>query len=141
MKELQLYTTKEQSDALVKAGLKPSTADMHYKDYFNDGGWCASLCYDEEDAKNGGDKYVPCWSGANLFALLPKKVYDDECFYPITMEVPDDGSAVFIEYEFLVSFEGETLTEALCNAMLWVLENTEAKEDGIYIKDTIYDKK
>lgn len=141
MKEEVLYTTKEQSDALVKAGLKPSTADMHYKDYFNDGGWCASLCYDEEDAKNGGDGYAPCWSGANLFALLPKKVYDDEFFYPIAMEVPDDSKAVVIEYEFLVSFDGESLTEALCNAMLWVLENTEAKEDGIYVKDTIYDKK
>lgn len=135
MKELQLYTTKEQSDALVKAGLKPSTADMHYNNYFNDGDWCASLCYDEEDAKNGGDKYAPCWSAGNLFALIPKKIYDDEFFYPIAMEVTDDGKAVVIEYEFLVSFEGESLTEALCNAMLWVLENTISKKNDVYVKE------
>ncbi len=134
-KEELYYTTKEQSDALVEAGLKPSTADMHYNDYFNDNDYCASLCYDKEDAERGGSKYAPCWSGANLFALLPKKIYDDECFYPIAMEVPDDGKAVLIEYEFLVSFEGESLTEALCNAMLWVLENTETKKDGIYVKE------
>lgn len=77
------YTSIEQSEKLLKLGVNPETADMHYPDYYFDGnanGPC-NTSYKEQIENlihnfiNPNTKrIVPCWSVGALLELIPTPV-------------------------------------------------------------------
>lgn len=137
-----MYTALPQSRRLVELGLKPSTADMHHFNISENGDYCTALCYDRSDAKwhekYGGD-YIPCWSGANLFGLLPTEVYDMDCYHALEVTRGDsehlESGTYFISYCDLVTFAGGTFTEAAFKAMEWILTKTKKRKCGRMLQD------
>lgn len=87
--KMKHYTTVEQSKKLVKLGLNPDTADMHYFD---------RLIHNVDDKRISLDSYsialehtydandiLPCWSLGALMDLMPKikEHSDDGGCYPV----------------------------------------------------------
>jgi hypothetical protein len=66
----RLYTDREQSDTLEKAGLKGETSDLVYPEK-TDGGH-----YDIPSMREGmeGRNDIPCWSAGALLEIIPEKI-------------------------------------------------------------------
>lgn len=69
----QVCTTKEQSERLLKLGLKPETADMHHYKW-SEGYWDIYTC-----PPRGSDSYyIPAWSLHRLVQLMPPYLHLDK---------------------------------------------------------------
>ena len=64
----QICTSKSQSEALLKLGLKKETADCCY--YYYDGEYLIAFA---EDAKYPSD--IPAWSLHRLIEMMPEEMY------------------------------------------------------------------
>lgn len=72
----QICTTKEQSQRLLKLGLKPETADMHHYKW-SEGYWDTYTC-----PPRGSDScYIPAWSLHRLIEIYSTP--DESCVVTI----------------------------------------------------------
>lgn len=71
----QWWTTLEEAQALIQAGLDPNTADMHIIHLDNGTSGCldTGLGYSKWDSTHE-EGYLPCWSFGALLALMPWRI-------------------------------------------------------------------
>jgi hypothetical protein len=66
-----IYTTKEQSERLLKLGLKKETADCHW--FYHDEHWEIKIGFDLMSCENLYPKYyIPAWSLHRLMEIAYK---------------------------------------------------------------------
>ena len=75
---LQICTSKAQSEALLKLGLKKETADccwVHQINFEDELVWSAKMgTYTQQDAEIAFFDYIPAWSLHRMLRMLPKYV-------------------------------------------------------------------
>ena len=112
------WTTIKESQALIKAGLNPNTADMYWPDWKR---MPDSIAYPRCGIAFKRD--LPCWSFGALWKLLPKDIdgYSLEAFKSYTSEevvaYSDEGWAVNLR------FASDNLMESVVKMVLWCLSN------------------
>jgi len=125
MKKQLGYTTIEQSEKLIKAGLDPNTADM----------WLVALDWQEteyyvevkQEGINQPKKAIPCWSIGTLIELMPKSlnwnsliIIGNQIIYALIDQWTFNGNALHKEEE-------NTLIESAIKTIVWLLEQGEIK--------------
>ena len=69
--ESQICTTREQSDRLLKLGIKAETADMHHYKW-SEGYWDIQPC----PVRGSEPRYIPAWSLHRLIVLSEIGIMD-----------------------------------------------------------------
>jgi hypothetical protein len=91
------YTSKEQSEMLIKLGIPIETADMYYSKYDT---IHANTLYGPCDIEDFNIReYIPCWSLAALRACLPPGISIDGILYVFESHNTFDNEWVY-EYKF-----------------------------------------
>jgi hypothetical protein len=91
------YTSKEQSEMLIKLGIPIETADMYYSKYDT---IHANKLYGPCDIEDFNIReYIPCWSLAALRACLPSGISIDGILYVFESHKTFDNMWVY-EYKF-----------------------------------------
>jgi len=127
------WTTVEEAQQLIEAGLNPDTADMYWAP---DAGTVVPTPYitktDDETLIPAYKGAIPCWSLGALLELIPAEItYSD--FEPFKLGISKDDnkdkSHYFIQYYSLYEggvfceTYGYTLVEASINMILYLLSN------------------
>jgi len=90
------WTTIDESQALMKIGLKPESADMCYVGHDNGGNWIGYPM--PSDFSKLNEKKItpilPCWSLGKLKSLLPREI--DGCRYVTSSIVGDIISIAYL---------------------------------------------
>lgn len=91
--KIEIATSREQSERLLKCGVDPKTADMVWTTFDNDGEKSTKLDVMDEYAYEFASLHpIPAWSLSALLALLPKEIYshdDNVLYYPsLTRDYP-----------------------------------------------------
>ena len=95
------YTSKEQSEMLIKLGIPIETADMEYMFLKKDGSKVSNVPF----VKDGFEEpeccyiFIPCWSLAALRACLPSGISIDGILYVFESHNTFDNEWVY-EYKF-----------------------------------------
>lgn len=129
------WTTLEESEQLIKAGLSIETADMCYSHIIRGGADsydanpepCSSLDYPYE---------MPCWSLGELMSLLPLSIQVEEGFlnkYYLDFRISEESKSkklYMVTYCISQSWDGvintgkhETFIEACVEMVCWLLEH------------------
>lgn len=122
------YTTIEQSQALIEAGLNPDTADMFYnrmKSEDDEIDWTIHA-HPLPKLRALFVEYIPCWSTGALIELLPKTIRRKCMDYPLHIH-PNPDSSYDIEYNAKViaeiGFNKNSLIIAVMEMVFWLLKN------------------
>ena len=122
------YTTIEQSQKLIDAGIDPNTCDMwHHPD------WSNHADFDRRCRVEN----IPCWSMARLMSLLPDEIVIDRgkrtCkHYIFSIEKFEPWQYSFAYYCRNINGDIETLWDEICidspldllvDALCWVMTN------------------
>ena len=107
------YTNIEQSEKLLKLGLNPDTADMHFfnKDEKPMLGYNATTA---EKYKKYNFLYMPCWSVGALIDLLPIGTH--------TCSHITDAGITYECYTEKERFECLTILDAVFSMIEWLLK-------------------
>lgn len=118
------YTTPEQAQKLIEAGLPIETADMHYINDKHPG----YVPYQEMKMTNNewlkGTKITPCWSLGTLVDLMPYEIKEDGDTYRllITHKLAQYPRLTTL-WPSLYNSHADSTFEAVYNMMVWLLEN------------------
>ena len=97
------YTSKDQSEILIKLGIPIESADMHYwKRTWKENDYAISVGHSKELQEGFESKcfeYIPCWSLAVLRACLPPAISIDGILYVFESHNTFDNEWVY-EYKF-----------------------------------------
>ena len=69
----QICTTKEQSERLLKMGIKAETADMHHYKW-SEGYWDIQSC----PPRGTESCYIPAWSLHRLIEMMPNEIFYED---------------------------------------------------------------
>ena len=123
----QICTTRSQSEALLKLGLKKETADCMYsvmtKEYNGrcileeDRQYHLCLFYQEEVQSVGFEAYehIPAWSLHRLLCLIPKEINIDGFKFPLRSDVIMRLEDVDFMYERLIGIIERVIKEGYFN--------------------------
>lgn len=114
----QIATTKEQSQMLLSAGVKPETADMCY---FENILTVGRLCFEEPFPK----RLFPAWSLSALLSLLPRTVTHKgrTNIFGLYHEEEKDGGGWTCSCPGIQFFIEDTPFEAVVKMIEWLLAN------------------
>jgi hypothetical protein len=95
------YTSKEQSEMLIKLGIPIETADMEYMFLKKDGSKVSNVPFVKDGFEEPECCYIftPCWSLAALRACLPPGISIDGILYVFESHNTFDNEWVY-EYKF-----------------------------------------
>lgn len=95
------YTSKEQSEMLIKLGIPIETADMEYMFLKKDGSKVSNVPFVKDGFEDPecGYIFIPCWSLAALRACLPPGISIDGILYVFESHNTFDNMWVY-EYKF-----------------------------------------
>lgn len=133
------YTTIEQSKKLLKLGLNPESADMHYlfENYITQPIIKIEVGYnkDEEEACLEDDfasEYIPCWSLGALLEVMPEHIFSEDRIknYTPVLHI-GEKNVVWYQHmnEFLHIEHADTPIEAAYSTVVWLLENGYIKKE------------
>ena len=123
------WTTLEESEALIKAGLNPISADMHYYVYPKEGNRAGLYVgYDSHEAldyvRRDVYDYIPAWSFCTLWKLLPQYIEG----YGLEAYRKGDNKEVIWYWsedyiEDLQTYCSDYQIESVVKMVLWCLSN------------------
>ncbi len=102
------YTSKEQSEMLIKLGIPIETADMEYMFLKKDGSKVSNVPF----VKDGFEEpeccytFIPCWSLTALINIIPQEIFDGEYIINITEGLNNRWILTYDHYERNNSFYG-----------------------------------
>lgn len=134
-----MYTTEEQSKALIDAGISVDSADLMViagrgKEPFKN--WSPVKRTVEICKKYEGKDFMPCWSADALWNILPARIKKEnsETRYELRIvkrDIPGRGKFSLVIYTdpedgpFYAACLNTSLTQALANMVIEVLCNRE----------------
>lgn len=122
------WTTLEEAQQLVEAGLPVETADMHYLKIIreNDVRYIPELLLDDNECD------IPCWSLGALVQVLPLNIQTGDSF----LDKYNLEFKLYSEYKYKIAYclsqshypmiyteEYKTLIEACVEMIIWLLNN------------------
>jgi hypothetical protein len=112
----QICTTRSQSEALLKLGLKKETADMIYYQHWE------NAVQKKHNVDVLSEYNIPAWSLHGLIVLMPDIIKDhiDEMLYHLSI----DGNSVFYENRSfdLCQFFGDNLYVCIIDCIEWLIK-------------------
>lgn len=133
------FTTIEQSQALIEAGLNPDTADMCWiKDNgLSENKYPQAIPWKDNMAK---EFYAPCWSTGALIELLPREIWlskkDYSLHYWIKIHIYEVNNRALYQIAYgnscnrktewcdkFSSSKNENFIDALIEMIFWLLKN------------------
>ena len=111
----QVYTTKEQSERLLKLGLKPETADMCIDLYYEDEPF---VVYNNKIDYSKQIEFVPAWSLHRLIEMCPL-IPNPSRFLAVT-----SFKTVYVRMndEMDVSYKGQGTYNNLISCIEWLIK-------------------
>lgn len=122
----QICTSRDQSERLLKLGLKRETADMHHYRW-SEGYWDIQACPPRGDSSS----FIPAWSLHRLIEMLPGLIYPKEELpsfsgYAYLNLTPIVVWYNYIDYDMedrtLISWRGNGLFSAVVNCIEWLIK-------------------
>jgi hypothetical protein len=127
----QICTTRSQSEALLKLGLKKETADMMYEGKFL--GEIARIMPHETEMNHFKlwDSIIPAWSLHRLLSLIPKDIefqvspmYGRNYTLPIELQITCELDICYIELnrEEFKGFYGTDIYDSAIRCIEWLIK-------------------